>query len=37
MSYKEFDLGLNPQDGNTPQSKVNEDVVYISLNIDNWI
>lgn len=31
MSYKEFDLELDPQYDNTPESEVDEDAIYINL------
>ncbi|KAB2631132.1 disease resistance protein RPM1-like [Pyrus ussuriensis x Pyrus communis] len=34
MSYKEFDIPLDLQDNNSMYSKVDEDVVYIILNLD---
>ncbi|KAB2631018.1 hypothetical protein D8674_008537 [Pyrus ussuriensis x Pyrus communis] len=34
MSYKEFNLDLNPHDDNIPESKVDEDAVYISLDLN---
>lgn len=34
MSYKKFDLDVNPQDDDTPKLKVDEDVVYINLDLD---
>lgn len=34
MRYKEFDIPLDLQDDNSPYSKVDEDVVYITLDLD---